>query len=426
VTTLPVELIAPLFNPASFAQAGLIDGILQEVRARYPLARAEVPGFDAHWIVSRHADVLEVSKKNDLFHNADRSATLITRDGQKLVEQFTGGAANLFRSLVQLDPPEHGPYRQVTTKAFSPQNIAHLRDHIATVVAERVAGLRELGEEFDFAHELAMPYPLGVVLDLVGVPRADHPQMLRLTQWLFSWADPDLRRPGTDPLDPTHQTRTWKIVFDEFNDYYSLLMADRRANPRDDLATLIANAEVDGMPMEHNAAISYYAILSTAGHDTTSHTTATAMSLLAGNPGLLAQLKENPGLIAAFVEEAIRWTSPVKQFIRHATADCTLAGQQITQGDRLYLSYPSANRDETVFGSPFEFRLDRQPNRHVGFGHGGHVCLGQHLARLEMKLLWEALIPEIHSVELAGEVQLIHSEFVSGPKSVPIRLRYRH
>ena len=132
---------------------------------------------------------------------------------------------------MQLDPPGHGPYRQVTTKACSPQNIAHLRDHIATVIAERVAGLRELGEEFDFALalELAMPYPLGVVLDLVGVPRVDHPQMLRLTQWLFSWADPDLRRPGTDPPDPTHQTRMWKIVFDEFYDYYALLMADRRA-----------------------------------------------------------------------------------------------------------------------------------------------------------------------------------------------------
>lgn len=425
MSTIPVELIAPLFNPASFAEAGLIDEVMREVRARYPLAQAEVPGFDPHWIVSRHADIQEISRQNDLFHNADRSATLIPRDGEALVQEFTGGAYNLFRSLVQLDPPEHGPYRQVTVKAFSPQNIAQLKSHIGVVAAERVAGLRDLGPAFDFAHELAMPYPLGVVLDLVGVPRADHPQMLRLTQWLFSWADPDLRRPGTDPMNPTHQTVTWKTVFDEFNTYYSALMADRRANPREDLATLIANAEIDGQPMEHNAAISYYAILSTAGHDTTSHTTATATAVLAQRPDLLAQLQAEPNLIAAFVEEAIRWATPVKQFIRHATADCQVAGVSIAKGDRLYLSYPSGNRDESVFNAPFEFRLDRQPNRHVGFGHGGHVCLGQHLARLEMKLLWEALIPEIEAVELNGPVQLIHSEFVSGPKSVPVRVRFR-
>jgi len=425
MSTIPVELIAPLFNPASFAEAGLIDEVMREVRARYPLAQAEVPGFDPHWIVSRHADIQEISRQNDLFHNADRSATLIPRDGEALVQEFTGGACNLFRSLVQLDPPEHGPYRQVTVKAFSPQNIAQLKSHIGVVAAERVAGLRELGPAFDFAHELAMPYPLGVVLDLVGVPRVDHPQMLRLTQWLFSWADPDLRRPGTDPMNPTHQTVTWKTVFDEFNTYYSALMADRRANPREDLATLIANAEIDGQPMEHNAAISYYAILSTAGHDTTSHTTATAMAVLAQRPDLLATLQAEPNLIAAFVEEAIRWATPVKQFIRHATADCEVAGVSIAKGDRLYLSYPSGNRDESVFNAPFEFRLDRQPNRHVGFGHGGHVCLGQHLARLEMKLLWEALIPEIKAVELTGPVQLIHSEFVSGPKSVPVRVRFR-
>ena len=425
MSTIPVELIAPLFNPASFAEAGLIDEVMREVRARYPLAQAEVPGFDPHWIVSRHADIQEISRQNDLFHNADRSATLIPRDGEALVQEFTGGAYNLFRSLVQLDPPEHGPYRQVTVKAFSPQNIAQLKSHIGVVAAERVAGLRDLGPAFDFAHELAMPYPLGVVLDLVGVPRADHPQMLRLTQWLFSWADPDLRRPGTDPMNPTHQTVTWKTVFDEFNTYYSALMADRRANPREDLATLIANAEIDGQPMEHNAAISYYAILSTAGHDTTSHTTATATAVLAQRPDLLAQLQAEPNLIAAFVEEAIRWATPVKQFIRHATADCQVAGVSIAKGDRLYLSYPSGNRDESVFNAPFEFRLDRQPNRHVGFGHGGHVCLGQHLARLEMKLLWEALIPAIEAVELNGPVQLIHSEFVSGPKSVPVRVRLR-
>ena len=424
MTVIPVELVTPLFVPSSFATRGLVDELLRELRARYPLARAEVPGFDPYWIVTRHADVVEISRQNELFHNADRAATLITRDGEALVREFTGGSWNLFRSLVQLDNPEHGPYRQVTVKAFSPQNIAKLREHIGVVAAERIAGLQQLGPEFDWAHELAMPYPLGIVLDLVGVPRADHAKLLRLTPWLFCWADPDLKRPETNPADPTHQTRTWKIVFDEFNEYYSAVMADRRASPRDDIASLIANAEVDGAPLEHVAAISYYAILSTAGHDSTAHSTAWAMWMLAEQPALLKALKADLSLIPAFVDEAIRWATPVKQFVRHATADCTVAGQTIAKGDRLYLSYPSANRDETVFPSPFEFRLDRQPSRQISFGHGGHVCLGQHLARLEMRELWERIVPRLAAVELAGEPRLVHSEFVSGPKSVPVRVRW--
>ena len=194
-------------------------------------------------------------------------------------------------------------------------------------------------------------------------------------------------------------------------------------DPRDDLATLLTNAEVDGVPMEHSRAISYFAILATAGHDSTAHTTATAMWTLAEDPALFAQLQADLGLIPKFVEEAIRWTTPVKHFVRHATADCTLAGQQIRQGDRLYLSYPSGNRDDAEFERPFSFRLDHARNRHVGFGYGGHVCLGQHLARREMCALWETLLPALVSVEMAGPGQLIASEFVSGPKSVPIRYR---
>ena len=422
---IPTELVAPLFNPASFAVRGLVDQVLSEVRRDYGLAQAQVPGFDPHWLVARHADILEVSRQNALFHSADRSATLITQAGEALVKEFTGGAYNLFRSLVQLDPPEHAKYRQITVKAFSPQSVAQLQTKIRTVAVEQVVILRSTGGTIDWAREVAMPYPLGVVLDLIGVPRADHPKMLRLTQWLFSWADPDLRRPGTDPLDPTHQARTWKMVFDEFNEYYSALMAERRTAPRDDIASLVANAKIDGEPMEHVAAISYYGILSTAGHDTTSHTTATAMWMLAENPALFRQLKANIGLVPTFVEEAIRWTTPVKQFIRHATDDCVLSGEKIAKGDRLYLSYPSGNRDDAVFDAPFEFRLDRNPNRHVGFGHGAHVCLGQHLARLEMRALWEALLPQLEAVEMAGDGKIIESEFVSGPKSVPIRFKMR-
>ncbi len=418
---IPTELIAPVFNPATFATRGAVDRIFSEIRQRYPLAQAEVPGYDPYLIVSRHADIQEVSRQNELFHNADRSATLIPQGGEALVHEFTGGDYNLFRSLVQLDGEDHKEHRRVLVQALGPNGVVALQTQMRATAQAQLEVLDASGGEIDFAQHISTPYPLQVVLDVIGVPRVDHPQMLRLTQWLFSWADPDLCRAGTDPSHPEQQPKTWKIVFDEFDEYFSALIAERRRVPQSDLATLLAQAEVHGQPLEHARAISYFAILATAGHDSTAHTTATAMWILAEQPALFARLKAEPALIPAFVEEAIRWATPVKHFVRHATAACTLAGQSIAPGDRLYLAYPSGNRDEAEFDAPFSFSLERARNRHVGFGFGGHVCLGQHLARLEMRVLWETLLPRLKSVEMAGEGQLIASEFVSGPKSVPLR-----
>lgn len=423
MNTIPTELVAPIFNPATFAVRGAVDDILKKLRTDYPLAQAQVPGYDPHWIVTRHADIQAVSRQNDLFHNADRSATLIPQAGEQLVQEFTGGDYNLFRSLVQLDGDEHKLHRRVLFAALGSGSVQALQDMMTKTAREQLEALHQGGGQLDFAKQISALYPLHVVMDTIGVPREDHARMLELTQWLFSWADPDLMRPGSDPTKPDGQPRTWKIVFDEFDNYFSELILKRRQDPQDDLATLIANSEIDGEPMQHSRAISYFAILSTAGHDSTAHSTASAMWELAENPALFAQLKNDPALIPNFVEEAIRWTTPVKHFVRHATADCELAGQQISEGDRLYLAYPSGNRDDAEFDDPYTFRLDRKRNRHVGFGHGGHVCLGQHLARLEMRILWETILPALESVEMAGEGQLIASEFVSGPKSVPIKYK---
>lgn len=423
MATIPTELIAPLFNPATFSVRGAVDELLREVRERYPLARVDVPGYDPHWIVAKHADIQTVSRQNDLFHSADRSATVIPRAGEQLVQQFTGGDYNIFRSLVQLDGDDHKAHRRVLFQALGSNSVEAMSAGVRETATRHVQKLRDAGGEIDWSEKIATPYPLHVVMDVIGVPEADHERMLRLTQWLFSWADPDLCRPGTDPAHPEQQPNTWKIVMDEFDEYFSALLEERRARPRDDLASLIANADMDGKPMEHVRAISYFAILATAGHDSTAHTTATAMWELAENPELFAALKADPTLIPAFVEEAIRWTSPVKHFVRHATADTELNGQPIRRGDRLYLSYPSGNRDADEFDDPFTFRLDRKRNRHVGFGYGGHVCLGQHLARLEMRSLWSTVLPMLETVEMTGPGRLIASEFVSGPKSVPIRYR---
>ena len=420
---IPTELIAPAFNPATFGQRGAVHQIFRRLRAEYPLAVAEVPGFDPHWVVTRHADLREVTRQDRIFHSSDRSKTLASQLAEQLMREYTGGAPHIFKTLVHMDEPEHTAYRQVTQAQFMPQSLDALSDRIRGTASQHIDRMAAMGGSCDFATEVAFLYPLQVILDIIGVPREDHEKMLRLTQWLFTYADPDLCRPGANITDPAEIIKTWDIVYREFKDYYDGVIRDRRACPRNDVASLIANGEVNGCPMDERAMISYYVIASTAGHDTTSATTATAMWVLAEQPQLLAKLKANPALIQGFVEESIRWATPVQQFVRSAAEDYELRGQQIRKGDLLYLSYVSANRDEEVFEDPYEFRPERSPNRHIGFGYGGHVCLGQHLARREMRAFWEELIPRLESVEMADEGRMAESEFVCGPKSVPIRFR---
>lgn len=418
---IPPELVAPIFNPAAFADRRHIESLFARLRRDYPLNQVEVPGYDPHWIVTRMADLREIARQDDIFHSGDRSKTLISQAGEALVKQYTGGQSNIFRSLVQLDPPEHKKYRDVAAPALSQESIKALMpmvDGIAAAFADRLAAA---APACDFAEVIAFQYPLKVVLDIIGVPEADHQMMLELTQWLFTYADPDLKRPGSDLTDPAEITKTWGIVFDEFEKYYTPVIADRQQCPRHDLASVIANGKIDGGPMEHRALISYFIIASTAGHDTTAATTGTGMWALAERPELLAELRADPALIPAFVEETIRWASPVQQFVRSATRDYDIGGRTIRKGDLVYLSYLSANRDESAFSDPDRFDIHRSPNRHVGFGFGGHICLGIHLARMEMIALWQAVIPRLRSVSLTGPARVAESEFVCGPKTVPIR-----
>jgi len=420
---IPLDLIAPIYNPETFVHPEKVDLIFERLRHEHPLAVAEVPGYDPHWIVTRHEDVREITSQDSLFHSGDRSKMLVSQAGEQLIKQFTGGSSNIFRMLVHMDPPEHGKFRAVTQDMFKPQSIATLQEQVRKTARHYVDELAARGPNLDFAADIAFFYPLRVICNVIGIPEQDHAKMLRLTQWLFSYADPDLHRPGANPADPLEHTLTWKMVYDEFNEYYSQVIEDRRQHPRPDFATAVVNGRIDGQPMDHRAMVSYLVIASTAGHDTTSATTATSMWMLAERPDLLAALKADPGLLPAFIEESIRWACPVKHFVRSAAEDYTLRGRKIAKGDLLYISYISANRDEDVFPDPFTFRLDRKPNRHIGLGYGGHICLGQHLARLEMRTFWEELLPRLDSVELAGEPRLAVADLVCGPKSVPIRIR---
>jgi cytochrome P450 len=280
--------------------------------------------------------------------------------------------------------------------------------------------MAELGGECDFVNAVALHYPLRVIMEILGVPHDEEPRMLKLTHELFGATDPDLRRSEGPDTAEARAAEVQAVIADFFT-YFNTITESRRANPVGDVASVIANATIDGQPISAFDAISYYVIIATAGHDTTSSSTAGGMWALAEHPGQLAKVKADLSLIPGLVDESIRWTTPVRHFMRCAAADTEVGGRSIAKGDWLMLCYPSGNRDEAVFENPFEFRVDRSPNKHLAFGYGAHLCLGQHLAKMEMRILWEELLPRLKSVSIAGDARLSEANFVNGPKQLPIR-----
>lgn len=420
---IPQEVAQTIVDPKAYANGRKVDDAFAWLRREAPLDVAQPEGFDPFWVVTRHADILEIERQNDLFHNGDRPTTLTNIDGERKVREMMGGSPHLIRSLVQMDNPDHFAYRRLTQGWFLPQNLRKLEDRIRQIARGFIDHMAAMGGRCDFARDVAFLYPLHVIMEVMGVPEADEPRMLKLTQELFGSADPDLNRQGAELSDTNTALAAIQAVVADFMAYFNAITEDRRANPRDDLCSVIANGQINGAPLGALEAIGYYIIAATAGHDTTSNTTAGALWALAENPDQFAALKADSSLIPSFIEESIRWVTPVKHFMRSATADAEVAGRKIAKGDWLMLSYPSGNRDEAVFDDPFRFDIARTPNKHVAFGYGAHVCLGQHLGRMEMRVLWEELLPRLESVELDGEPKLSEANFVCGPKTVPIRYR---
>lgn len=400
----------------TFADEDKLHAIFTWLRAHDPLHWTAPEGYRPFWSVTRHADILEISRQNDQFLSDPRT-TLATIEAEDWVREVTGGNHQLVRTLVHMDNPDHHAYRLLTQAWFMPQNLKRLEADVAGLAREAVDGMAARGPDLDFVADVAVWYPLRVIMMILGVPREDEPLMLKLTQEIFGPEDPEMQRPGE--VGDLH-----RVVADFFA-YFNAITADRRANPRDDLASLIANAEIGGKPIGEFEAMSYYTIVATAGHDTTSSSVAGGLLALLENPDELARLKADPALIPSAVEEMIRWVTPVKHFMRTATSDYPLRGKTIKAGDSLCLFYPSANRDEEVYEEPFAFRVDRAPNRHLAFGFGAHLCLGLHLARMEMAALFRELLPRLEHVELAGAPARVRSSFVSGLKHLPIRCRVK-
>jgi cytochrome P450 len=369
----------------------------------------EHPDFNPFYVLTKHADILDVELHPAEFLNAPRAIL-----GHKAADEQRALQGHLVKSLVQMDDPEHRLHRNLTADWFLPKNLAKLQGRLDELAQRSVQQMVDAGGEVDFARDIAMQYPLYVILAILGLPESDYPRMLQLTQELFGAEDPDFKRED-DAMASLIQTVA------EFVAYFDGITADRQAHPTEDLASVIANAMVEGNPIGHKEQLGYYIIAATAGHDTTSNSMSGGMHALISNPDQLARLQADPSLMPTAIDEMIRWTSPVKHFMRTATVDYDIRGTTVKAGQDVLLSYWSANHDEDVFADPFTFDVGRTPNKHLAFGFGIHYCLGAMLARMEMKSLFGALLPRLQHIELAGEPQLTRSTFVSGLKHLPIR-----
>jgi len=407
---------AAIVDPSTYTDEARLHGMLARLRRIDPLPYVQAEGFSPFWLVTRYADIIAIEQDAKQFINAPRQA-IFPLSYERRNQEMTGRPTkDLMRNVVAMDGDEHRAYRAITQSRFLPNAITNMRQSIEALASEYLQRMEALGERCDFAGDVAKWYPLRVIMSLFGIPSEDEALMLRLTQQILSSQDPEF----------AHNSGGSGIqAMMEMAQYFAPIVKERRSNPRDDLASVVANAVVDGQLLSDRDVFGYFLIITTAGHDTTSYSLAGGLLALLQNPEQMARLRAESTLIPTAVDEMIRWCTPVRHFCRTAVEDRVIRGQHVKAGDVLLLSYPSANRDEEIFTDPFAFRVDRKPNRHLAFGNGPHVCLGQHLAKLELVSFLREFLARVEAVELAGEPRFVASSFVGGVKELPIRYRFQ-
>jgi cholest-4-en-3-one 26-monooxygenase len=409
---IPASRDIRLVHPEDYVRHGYPHAEWTRLRAEEPVSwQTQEGGAVDYWAITKHADITEIGKRPDVFLSAPRLVI------QHLEEEIN----EIPPTLIQMDPPVHGEYRQMISRRFTPRMLRKIHEPIERIGREIVDKLMEQGDEgeCDFVAEVSAPLPIAVIAWLLGVPESDWSLLFDWTNRVIGAGDPEYQIEGED----SHATALAAQI--ELFGYFTQLVAERRKNPQDDLITVFTQCEYEGKPLSDMDVLSWCFIIVIAGNETTRNGTTGGMLAFIENQHELRRLQENMNLLAPAVEEVVRWTSPIIHFGRTAVRDYPLRDKIIREGESVALFYPSANRDEEVFDSPFEFQIDRQPNRHIGFGVGEHFCLGAHLARLEMQVAYRYLLPRIEEIELTGPAQRLYSGLVGGVKHLPIRYKLR-
>jgi cytochrome P450 len=403
-----------LLDPAIMGNDTTMYALFEYLREHDPVSYVEHADYDPFWAITRHEDIKFISQNNDRFLNNPRTVLVPKLFEQALLQQF--GTRNGLETLIHMDAPKHKKMRGVTRDWFKPGPVSKLSASVEAIAKEYVDKMEAMGGECDFAKDISLLYPLRTIMSIIGVPSEEEPLMLKLTQELFGASDPSQSR-GEDTADAL-------AVLADFFTIFTALVEDRKKNPRNDLATVLATALVDGEPLEELDLISYFIIAATAGHDTTAATVGGGMQALIEHPEQLQKLRDNPDLYNSAAREMIRYTVPVRHMMRTTTQDEVFQGQTIKAGENLCLWYPAANRDPRAIANPDVFDIERDNRNQLAFGFGGHMCLGQHLAILEVELFFRELLPRLKHIELSAEPKSVQANFVGGLKSMPVRYQF--
>ncbi|MDG2336256.1 MAG: cytochrome P450 [Myxococcota bacterium] len=402
-----------LVNPKDYADQGYPHQIWDWLRANDPVHWYEGSGGDPFWVITKHADITAIGKLPEQFI----SGPLLVQSHVPIPKE----RMEFPPTLIQLDPPKHGVYRRLISKRFTPRALQRFHHDIEGIGKEIVDDLLARGGEgeCDFVDAVSAPLPIAVIAWMLGLPKEDWNLLFDWTNRIIGAQDPAFRAEGKTSDETAQETMI------ELFTYFTELAEEKRKNPADDLISLFTQMEVDGEKLPHMDIMTWCLIIVIAGNETTRNATTGGMLAFIENQEELRKVQAEEALLPSAVEEIVRWTAPIIHFARTATEDFELRGKTIQAGQSVALFYPSANRDEDVFEAPGEFRITRNPNRHLGFGVGEHFCLGAHLARLEMEVAYKYLLPRIEEVELAGPVDRLHSSLVGGIKHLPIRYKLR-
>lgn len=390
------KALANIFNRDIWQTAGIPHADLTWLRHNKPVARYDGDGFDPLIVLTRYRDIVSISRNTKLWSSIPRG-----------IVEHPKGVPQQLRSIVQMDPPEHSKYRAIIQSWLTPRALASLQSELERSARSLVDAMAEKSES-DFVEDVATLHPLRMICMLLGLPEEER-TILRLSKGLFAASDEEMSDAGS------HMEGISRAVA------YCVELAEKRQDqPTQDLASAIANAEIDGKPIELHEVISHLLVMISAGHDTTASTISGGLKAFIEHPDQLKQLTTDLSGIGLATEEIIRWTTPTTNFLRTATADTEVREVPIKAGENVYLSYASANRDEEIFDHPFTFDISRKPNHHLAFGIGAHACIGQVLARMEIKSLFTELLPRLKHVEIVGEPRYVKAVWVQNLKSLPI------
>jgi cholest-4-en-3-one 26-monooxygenase len=409
---MPVKLdIDPLdlVDPTRFARNGYPHEVWARLRAEAPVAYIEPPGHPAFWAVTKQSDIMQVASQPDLYSNSGGITLDMDLSGLPVVPEM----------IVYLDPPRHGPMRQVANKKFLRSAVRSRTEEIqriATTIVDDASTAGSVGE-CDFVDAFAAPFPLAVISWVLGVPPEDWESLFRWTNEIIGKDDPEYRQPGETPEQTSTRARS------ELHRYIKTMIEARRQVPQEDLVTQLIQSEIDGEPLTKNQLVSYCELLIEAGNQTTRDAIAGGMEAFCEHPDQWEKLKAEPELLPNAVEEILRWVTPISYFSRTATADSELHGQKIHAGDKLALIWASANRDEDVYPDPFEFRIDRTPSPSLVFGFGPHLCMGSHVARAELQAMFGLLVDRMEWFEQSQPVERLNSAVNGAVKHLALRYR---